>query len=175
MESAYGLVMPRRMQVEFSAEVQQVMDDTGQEQSAQDIWAIFERAYLEADLPVVLLAHRLEESRDHHAVELDVMIAGKPRRLRGEGNGPLDAALRALGLPLSIHSFEERSLGIGGDARAVAFLEIASPDMAGTLFGAGCSSSIVEASLRALISAANRLIARDEKLQEAFSTSLDAA
>jgi 2-isopropylmalate synthase len=117
----------------------------------------------------VLLAHRLEESRDRHAVELDVMIDGKPRRLRGEGNGPLDAALSALGLPLSIHSFEERSLGTGGDARAVAFIEIASPDMAGTLFGAGCSSSIVEASLRALISAANRLVARDKKLQEVLN------
>ncbi|MDB5814978.1 MAG: leuA [Rhodocyclales bacterium] len=175
MESAYGLVMPRRMQVEFSAEVQQVMDDTGQEQSARDIWAIFERAYLEADLPVVLLAHRLEESRDHHAVELDVMIDGKPHRLRGEGNGPLDAALRALGLPFAIHSFEERSLGSGGDARAVAFLEIASPDMAGTLFGAGCSSSIVEASLRALISAANRLVARDAKLRQMLAPDQNAS
>jgi 2-isopropylmalate synthase len=103
------------------------------------------------------------------------MIDGSPRRLRGEGNGPLDAALRALGLPLSIHSFEERSLGTGGDARAVAFIEIASPDMAGTLFGAGCSSSIVEASLRALVSAANRLIARDPSLRNALSASASAA
>jgi 2-isopropylmalate synthase len=164
MESAYGLVMPRRMQIEFSAEVQQVMDDTGQEQNAADIWAIFEQRYLSADLPLILLAHRLEESREHHVIELDVMIDGHPRRLRGEGNGPLDAALRALDLPLAIHSFEERSLGQGGDARAVAFVELTRPGMAGSLFGAGCSSSIVEASLKALVSAINRVHARDASL-----------
>ena len=170
LESAYGLVMPRRMQVEFSAEVQQVMDDTGREQSAQDIWSIFERSYLDADLPITLLGHRLEESHDHHAIELDVMIDGHPQRLRGEGNGPLDAALRALGLPLAIHSFEERSLGSGADARAVAFVEVACADVSGTLFGAGSSSSIVEASLRALVSASNRLMTRNATLRRTFAT-----
>ncbi|MFT3733562.1 MAG: 2-isopropylmalate synthase [Rhodocyclaceae bacterium] len=160
LESTYGLVMPRRMQVEFSNEVQQVMDDTGREQSAQDIWAIFERSYLTADLPVTLLGHRLEESRDRHAIELDVMINGSPQRLRGEGNGPLDAALRALGLPLTIHSFEERSLSAGAGAQAVAFVELVHTDSPASVFGSGCSPSIVEASLRALISACNRLATR---------------
>ncbi|HEX5125614.1 MAG TPA: 2-isopropylmalate synthase [Rhodocyclaceae bacterium] len=167
LESAYGLVMPRRMQVEFSSTVQQIMDDTGREQSAQDIWATFEQTYLKADLPITLLAHHLDESRERHSIELDVMIDGQPRRLRGEGNGPLDAALNALGLTMVIHSFEERSLGRGADARAIAFVEVASESTAGTVFGAGCSASIVEASLRALVSAANRCLVRAGRMQTA--------
>lgn len=164
LESAFGLVMPRRMQVEFSAEVQKVMDDTGREQTAQDIWQVLERSYFQSDLPITLLAHRLDESRDRHVIELDVMIDGKPQRLRGEGNGPLDAAIAALGLPLSIDSFEERSLGQGANARAIAFVEVAHASSPGSVFGAGCSGSIVEASLRALVSAANRALNRVAKL-----------
>ncbi|MFA9438538.1 2-isopropylmalate synthase [Uliginosibacterium sp. sgz301328] len=156
LESAFGLVMPRRMQVEFSSEVQKVMDETGREQSAQDIWHIFGQTYFEADVPVTLLGHKLNESRDHHAIELEVMIDGQPRVMRGEGNGPLEAAINALGVEMSIDSFEERSLSQGSRARAVAFVEVSSPGMAGSIFGAGESASIMEASLRALVSAVNR-------------------
>ncbi|MGC3964611.1 MAG: 2-isopropylmalate synthase [Rhodocyclaceae bacterium] len=156
LESAFGLVMPRRMQVEFSSEVQKVMDETGREQSAQDIWHIFGQTYFEADVPVTLLGHKLNESRDHHAIELEVMIDGQPRVMRGEGNGPLEAAINALGVEMSIDSFEERSLSQGSKARAVAFVEVSSPGVAGSIFGAGESASIMEASLRALVSAVNR-------------------
>lgn len=162
LESAYGLVMPRRMQVEFSAEVQRVMDDSGRELAAQDIWAVFESTYLQADLPITLLGHKLDESRDKHVIELDLMRDGKPQRVRGEGNGPLAAGIAALGLPASIHSFEERSLGQGSDARAIAFVELAG-DEGRTVFGAGCSGSIVEASLRALVSACNRHLLRQTR------------
>lgn len=162
LESAYGLVMPRRMQVEFSAEVQRVMDDSGRELAAQDIWRIFETTYLQADLPITLLGHKLDESRDRHVIELDLLRDSAPVRLRGEGNGPLAAAIAALGLPASIHSFEERSLGQGSDARAIAFVELAA-DEGGTVFGAGCSGSIVEASLRALVSAGNRHLLRQSQ------------
>ncbi|MFT4171363.1 MAG: 2-isopropylmalate synthase [Rhodocyclaceae bacterium] len=160
LESAYGLVMPRRMQVEFSAEVQTVMDETGREQTAQDIWAIFGQTYFEADMPVTLLGHKLDESRDRHAIELEVMIDGQPRVLRGEGSGPLEAAINALGVDMSIDSFEERSMSQGAKARAVAFVEVSSPSVAGSVFGAGESASIMEASLRALVSAVNRCHAR---------------
>ena len=64
--------------------------------------------------------------------------------------------MRALGVDAAIHSFEEHSLGSGSGAQAVAFVEITVPGRPGTLFGAGCSTSIVEASLRALVSALNR-------------------
>ncbi|MDQ8022526.1 MAG: 2-isopropylmalate synthase [Moraxellaceae bacterium] len=169
LETVYGLTLPRRMQVEFSGEVQREMDATGAEMEAADLWKLFEQTYLKADLPITLLSHNLEESRERHVIELDVMQDGSPKRLRGEGNGPLDAALAALGIQgVSIHSFEEHSLGRGADARAIAFVELSGEHFASTVYGAGASTSIVEASLRALISACNRATVRAAVAKQAL-------
>ena len=83
-------------------------------------------------------------------------VEGQAQERNGLGNGPLAAALDALGGPCAIHSFEERSLSEGATAQAIAFVEISVDGIPGTVFGAGQSASITEASLRALISAVNR-------------------
>ena len=156
LESAYGLTLPRRMLVEFSGVVQKAMDETGAEMEAEDLWKLFARTYLENPQPLALKKHRLDETHEAHRIELEVERSGRIERLQGQGNGPLAAAINALGSPCSIHSFEERSLGQGSDAQAIAFVEVACPSKTGTIFGAGCSTSILEASLKALISALNR-------------------
>lgn len=156
LETGHGLTLPRRMLVEFSGMVQRHMDDTGAEMTPDDIWTLFEQGYLAAESPLRLIDHRLDESREQHAITLQVEHEGEPRSLSGSGNGPLAAAIDALGADARILSFEERSIGAGSDARATAFVEITVPGRTGTVFGAGCSTSIVEASLKALVSALNR-------------------
>jgi 2-isopropylmalate synthase len=156
LENSYGLSLPRRMLVEFSGVVQQHMDDTGAEMTPSEIWKLFGTTYLTAESPVRLLNHRLDESLEQHAITLDIEREGVACQLAGKGNGPLAAALDALASSAAIHSFEERSIGAGSGAQAIAFVEITVPDRPGTLFGAGCSTSILEASLRALVSAINR-------------------
>jgi 2-isopropylmalate synthase len=62
----------------------------------------------------------------------------------------------ALGLPIRIDSYEERSLGGGADAQALALVEVAWPGEAGTRFGAGCHANIVSASIQAVLCAVSR-------------------
>jgi 2-isopropylmalate synthase len=38
----------------------------------------------------------------------------------GEGNGPVEAAVAAIGVPIRVQGFEERSMGEGADAAAMA-------------------------------------------------------
>src|SRR6478736_1192438 len=45
LESEYGLELPRRLQIEFSQVVQAVMDASGKELNAQDLWTLFQREY----------------------------------------------------------------------------------------------------------------------------------
>src|SRR5688572_24270626 len=45
LESEYGLELPRRLQIEFSHIVQAVVDASGKELSAQDLWALFQQEY----------------------------------------------------------------------------------------------------------------------------------
>ena len=160
LESAYGLVMPRRLQVEFSGVVQQHTDATGAEVTAQELWAMFNAEYVQAAQPLHYVAHHLNEHGEQQGIRLELEVAGKRLVLRGEGNGPIDAAVQALHLPLVVHSYEERALGLGSGARAVAMVELAMEGMPATTFGVGIDPNIVTASIRAIVSGANRLLAR---------------
>jgi 2-isopropylmalate synthase len=160
LESAYGLVMPRRLQVEFSGVVQQHTDATGAEVTAQELWAMFNAEYVQAAQPLHYVAHHLNEHGQQQGIRLELEVGGKRLVLRGEGNGPIDAAVQALHLPLVVHSYEERALGLGSGARAVAMVELAMEGMPATTFGVGIDPNIVTASIRAIVSGANRLLAR---------------
>ena len=82
----------------------------------------------------------------------------------GTGNGPLDALVHALShvltAPVSIHHYEERALGQGANADAIAFAEMAAPGVAGSVFGVGVDANLTTASIRAVVGGVNRLIAR---------------
>ena len=157
LERHHGLVMPRRLQVEFSALVQKHTDEHGTEVDADDLWRLFTEEYLSPQARIRLVSHRMVGSDAGHQVELVVSVDGERHLLRGEGNGPIDAAVNAIGLPLRVDAYEERSIDAGADARAVAFIEAACDGVTGARFGVGIDASIVVASLRALLCAAERL------------------
>jgi 2-isopropylmalate synthase len=162
MESERGIVMPRRLQVEFSGVVQKHTDTHGGEVSADDIWRLFSGTYLESTVPVRYREHHLFEHGSAQGIRLKVDIDGRPHILTGEGNGPINAAVHALqsaGIAIQLRSYEERSMvpaGDDGNASACAFMELAATG-AGECFGVGIDANIVTASLKALISGVNRL------------------
>lgn len=160
LETGYGLVMPRRLQVEFSGVVQNHTDTTGGEVNADELWRLFTQEYLDARQPIRLHGHHLHEEDNAQGISLVVEIDGRSCNLKGSGNGPIAAAVDALGQPIRVLSYEERSLGHGADARAVAFVEVAMEGVEGSTFGVGLHSNIVTASILALISASNRALAR---------------
>jgi 2-isopropylmalate synthase len=162
LERDYGLTMPRRLQIEFSQVVQAVTDATGKELSSEQIWQLFGGEYLGENGGYVYGGHQLSSVREHQNVErltLKLKCNGQGALLHGEGNGPIDAIVDALGLRFDVLSFEEHSMGSGSDARAVAFVEITTPARA-TLFGVGIHENIVTASLMAVLSAVNRALQR---------------
>ncbi|QRM18720.1 2-isopropylmalate synthase [Dechloromonas sp. TW-R-39-2] len=162
METEHGIVMPRRLQVEFSGVVQRHTDTHGGEMSADDIWGLFSKTYLEAGSPILYREHHLFEHGGAQGIRISLDIGGTSHILSGEGNGPINAAVHALqsaGINIQVRSYEERSMvpmGEDGNARACAFMEIASTGR-GECYGVGVDSNIVTASIKALISGANRI------------------
>jgi len=160
LQRDHGVVMPRRMQVEFSAIVQRQADSSETELSSEALWQLFAQTYLAPARPGGALAyvcHRLFEAEGGQGIVLEVELAdGRRRQLQGVGNGPIDACVAALGLPIRIDGYEERSLGGGADAQALALVEVAWPGEAGTRFGAGCHANIVSASIQAVLCAVSR-------------------
>lgn len=162
MEHDYGIVMPRRLQVEFSGVVQRHADNHGGEISGEEIWQLFADTYLNASAQVRYREHQLFEEGGQQAIRLGVDINGVAHSLNGVGNGPINAAMHALtsaGLQAQVRSYEERSMvpaGDDGNASAVAFIEMAASGC-GECYGVGIDSNIVTASIKALVSGINRL------------------
>ncbi|WP_407665374.1 2-isopropylmalate synthase [Methylovorus mays] len=157
LESGYGLSMPRRMQVEFSAAVQKLTDATGQEVSAEGIWQLFEAEYLFAKEPLHYVGHELTEHAGRQHIKLTVRLQGETVVREGEGNGPIDALVHALGYPVNILDYEERAMTGGADAQAVAFAELGMTGIAGSVYGAGLHQNLVTSSILAVVSGINRL------------------
>ncbi|MDB5777346.1 MAG: leuA [Herbaspirillum sp.] len=163
LEAEYGLVLPRRLQIEFSRAIQREADATGKEIAAADIYAIFKREYLDQTTPYIYRAHRMKEDsvqKQAIDIEIDIERGGKPVTLHGKGNGPIDAFINALNLDIKFMDFHEHSLGAGANAQAASYIELRVKD-APTTFGVGVDANIVTASFKAVLSAINRQIAAD--------------
>ena len=161
LERDYQLVMPRRLQIEFSQVVQAAADITGKELSSQELWDLFTTEYLAPRQPFVYRSHQLAASTDGADTErlsLQVERDGRAETWHGQGSGPIDAMVKAIGLPFDVLSYEEHSRGEGSGAQAVSYIEITTRSRR-TLFGAGMHSNIITASLLAILSAVNRAVA----------------
>jgi 2-isopropylmalate synthase len=162
METEHGVVMPRRLQVEFSGVVQRHAEAHGGEVSADDIWDLFAQTYLEPAAPIRYREHHLYEHGSVQGIRIAVDIEGTPRILTGEGNGPINAAVHAFqsaGIKVQVRSYEERSMvpsSDEGNAQACAFMEIAGSGN-GEFYGIGIDGNIVTASIKALVSGINRM------------------
>ncbi|WP_434106710.1 2-isopropylmalate synthase [Paraburkholderia caffeinilytica] len=160
LEQTYGVVLPRRLQVDFSSAVQRFTDASGQEVTPSQIWELFQQEYVHTAAPIHYVGHSLSERDGREHIKLTVDVHGSRRVLSGEGNGPLDALMHAIGVPVRIQHYEERALTQGADARAVAVAEMAGADVVGSAFGVGIDANLVTASIRAVISGVNRAYAR---------------
>ncbi|MEP7243006.1 MAG: 2-isopropylmalate synthase [Gammaproteobacteria bacterium] len=162
LERDYQLTLPRRLQIEFSRVVQEAADATGKELAAADIWRMFEAEYLATGSPYLYRSHQLVASADgddRERITLHLENKGAAIACHGSGTGPIDAAVRALNLPIDVVAYHEHSCGAGSEAMAVAYVEIAIGG--GTaLFGVGRHANIITASLLAVLSAVNRAARR---------------
>ena len=155
LEQEYGISLPRRTQIEFSQVVQGETDRLGLEMTAQQIYQLLEREYLQANTPFALVRHRLQEENGTSAVDIEVLESGQTRHWRGIGKGPLEALVSALPVEVEIMDYSEHAIGSGSDAKAAAYVEIRL-DNGRSLHGIGIDENLTTASFRALFSAVNR-------------------
>lgn len=161
LEQDYGIQMPRRMQVEFSSIVQKQADSAEAELSSQQLWKLFSRTYLkpeQASGAYGYQRHSLFETSSGQEIVLDLTsVQGKHRQVKGQGNGPIAATLDALGQQATVLSYEERNLGQGNDAEAIALIELTTSGLSGSYFGVGIHTNSTTASIFAVLSALARI------------------
>jgi len=170
LEQEHGLVLPRRLQIEFSRAIQRVTDETGREVTADDVHTIFNREYLEQHSPWKLVRHRIDGDPaggqgKQFSIQVELDYNGERRVVTGSGDGAISAFVAALGIPVRIMDYHEHAIGTGTDTRAASYVELRVGDSA-TGFGVGIDRDIVTASFQAVLSAVNRHLANGVTVTE---------
>ncbi|HLI01556.1 MAG TPA: 2-isopropylmalate synthase [Acidimicrobiales bacterium] len=168
MDTEHGLDLPRQLQVEFSKEVQALTEQSGTEIKPAELWEVFERTYLPDDADIRLVSSEVTSTTADSGETVTRVVAqlladGHHETVSGTGNGPVNALIAGLrpllGFDVVVRDYTQHALTEGSDASAVAYVQVVDPSR-GSTWGVGMDSSTLDASLRAVISAANRLRAR---------------
>ena len=163
MEKEFGYDLPKAMHKEFGRVINDLADERKAEITPDDIHAAFLREYIAREQPVKLDHFRTTERDSQVKCEATIRFEGQIHKFTGVGNGPIDAFVNGLGTT-GVPAFEllfysEHSLGKGAEARAVSYIQIKS-GRGLTFFGAGIDTNIELASIKALVSAVNRALAK---------------
>lgn len=161
MKTDHALVLPRRLQMEFSRVVQAHTDSEGGEVTSEQLWQIFSDEYLNRIEPFQGKGFTLESVEDGTAtIKARILVNGSERVITGEGNGPVSAfvdALGQVGVQVRVLDYTEHALTAGGDAKAAAYVECEVENGETEVhWGVGIDPDITTASLKAVMSAINR-------------------
>jgi 2-isopropylmalate synthase len=162
MRTEHKLELPRRLQIEFSAVIQQHTEEAGGEVSPEQMWNIFKDEYLpnpEAPWGRFALKNVKQDSAVDGDTSLELVLRDGDAdvELHGTGNGPVAAfcaALASHGVDVRVLDYHEHAMSSGGDAQAASYLECAVSGR--VLWGSGIDPSIFTSPLKAIISAVNR-------------------
>ena len=162
MESMYGYKLPKEMHKEFADVIQKMSEEKGGEIAPEQIFDAFKHEYIALDDPFEFKKIRVEDVNDKDCVAtIDFKYKKKPYHIEAKGNGPLDAVKTAINkefdLDVRVMNYSEHALGSGSHARAAAYIEMMDNRTGKVLFGAGDSSNITKATIRAFFSGLNRL------------------
>ena len=165
MDHNYGYHMPKAMHPEFGAVVQVECDKTGRELTANEVYELFHREFLNISEPYALSRAKFyEEAIAGSAANVThfsgvLSVRGQFIQLESRGNGPIDAFFNALGQAgiegYSFISYSEHAISMGSDSQAVAYIELRVPG-GRRIFGVGTEHNINFASVKGILSAINR-------------------
>jgi 2-isopropylmalate synthase len=169
METEHHLELPRGLQVDFAQKVQAITDTRGDELTADELLAAFHEHYLVHVRPYEIVSYTHSSGLDEDRIAAVVNVDGEPQEIEGVGNGPIaalvDALERSFGVAVRIRDYHEHAMAASADATAAAYVEADVDDDA--VWGVGLHSSIVTASLRAVVNAVNRAVAARRGLEAA--------
>jgi hypothetical protein len=158
LKQRHGLDLPPKVEAEMS----KLIDGTGPAVSAERVCEVFETEFL-APGHFGLLAHESAKGTASEPTLLSARISAgdEERTIEGAGAGPLGAFIRAMakesGRDFDLADFREHIIGTGANAGVAAYVELKLTD-GSSVQGVGIDNSMAAASLKAVVSAVNRML-----------------
>ena len=164
LEQNFGLYLPKAFQQHFSLVITKLSDVNHKDVEPKVIFDQFNKEYVNITEPVKLISYKETATGNDEEVAVEAKITdnGMEKTINGVGNGVIDAFCHAMvkyiGTNFEIVNYSEHSMEYGTKSRAISYIQL-STDKGGVFYGAGISSNITESSLRAVVSAANKILA----------------
>ena len=160
LESEFGIDLPKDLQREFGPLANDTVDRLGREVSGAELKDMFWQEYVDRTTPWELHHFHADGVDRVFSCRASAKRDGAEVHLTGSGNGPIAAFVQALiaaGVPpFEVTDFKQHALSAGATASAISYLKVTRPD--GTSrWGAGVDTNIELASIKAVLSALNRL------------------
>ena len=161
METRYGFNIPTAMRESFGYLVKGVSDHAHKELQPEEVLNIFTESYVNIETPVSLPeVHYVQKADGNITASVTISYDDRTEVVTADGNGRLDAVSNALKAYLrrdyALMTYTEHALEIRSSAKAVSYVGL--QDGKNLYWGVGIHSDIIQSSIRALISALNRML-----------------
>ncbi|MCL1845011.1 MAG: 2-isopropylmalate synthase [Defluviitaleaceae bacterium] len=162
LETQFGINLPKQMQRDFGPIVTARSDKHAAEIPADEIHALFKKAYVVETPYKFLTRQSYVQDYDGSTITCEIEYNGKPVTINGTGRGGIHAFCNALqtafDINIDVGNYNQHTLDTteGAAAPAITYMEIIVDGK--SYLGAGISRSTTNASLKAVISALNRSV-----------------
>ncbi len=159
LQTKYGYVLPSVMREAFGYEIKDLSDKKHKELKSEDVFKIFSKNHLDISSPLAFDSVHYVQSNGIEAT-VTIFYKGKKREYSARGNGRLDSVVNALRNDFlgeyMLDVYEEHSLETGSQSKAAAYIGLKGPN-GEFCWGVGTDEDIINASVKALICAINRI------------------
>ncbi len=137
------------------------------EVSPERIYDTFKKEYIDIEYPYKFIKQRLidisdEDNEYERRAEVTIEDHGELKTLIGYGNGPIDAVKNAFNstddfLYTELVNYSEHALTSGSNSKAAAYVQLRPLGVEECEYGVGVHLNITTATIKAMISAMNRI------------------
>ncbi len=152
LEQEHQIKMPRWMQIDFSAVVQNEAETSEAEVAANKIWDLFQSTYMNDNEALQIQSYELKRADGQDQIHIEI----EPGHfITGTGRGAMDAFCNAIAqhwaTEIVVVEYAEHTTGADAQADAMAYVQLG---VQGTrVCGAARSEDILDASLQAVLNA----------------------
>ena len=162
LETKYSLVLPPKMREVFGYHVKSISDHAHKELTPDEVHNIFLENYVNISGHLTVKHVTFLQIENGFIANVAMSVDGQKYNISAQGNGRLDAVSNAIssvmGNCYTLDSYSEHALEDGTTSRAASYVSVKDKDGKLT-WGVGIHSDIMESSVKALVSAINRMLA----------------
>ena len=171
MESMYGFHLPKKLQVDFAKVIQDISEEEG-EVSPERVYDTFIEQYVDINEPFEFIHQKMvdiseEDNEYERKAEITLKDHGEIKTVVGYGNGPIDAVKDAFNANGYVYThlldYSEHALTSGSSSKAAAYVYLRVKGSAVQEYGVGVHPNITTATIKAMVSAMNRIHKRLRK------------